>query len=117
LHREIGNLLRFEVKDPRLETVTVTGVRCTDDLKDATVFVAIPGEDKQKIFKSLQHAGKFIRTCIGRRCYLKYVPRLNFKLDYSLEEAARIDHLIDSLHTGKDSISQKSEPEQEAEQG
>ena len=116
MHREIGNVLRFEVNDPRLEIVTVTGVHCSDDLKDATVFVAIPGEDKQKIFASLLHAGKFIRTCIGRRCYLKYVPRLNFKLDHSLEEAARIDNLIDSLRTGKDSVSPKNQPEQAAEQ-
>ena len=102
LHREIGNIIQLEVSDPRLQFVTVTRVRLSDDLKEATVYISIMGEDKQKALESLRHAGSFIRACVGRRCYLKYVPRLYFRLDETLEKAARIDRILDSIHTGQD---------------
>ncbi|OGF98004.1 MAG: ribosome-binding factor A [Candidatus Glassbacteria bacterium RIFCSPLOWO2_12_FULL_58_11] len=102
LQREIGNVLQLEVNNPRLRFVTVTGVRLSDDLKDATVFVSIIGEDKQKTFDSLLNAVSFIRTCTGKRCYLKFVPRLNFKLDLTAERASRIDHLLQEMHSGDD---------------
>lgn len=116
IYREIGNVLRFDVNDPRLESVTVTGVRLTEDLKDATVFVAVTGEDKRSPLENLRHAVRFIRACLGRRCYLKFVPRLNFKLDSSLEVAARIDRLIDGLNAEKDQFSPETRPEPAAEQ-
>lgn len=102
LHREIGCILQTEVKDPRLQFVTVTGVRATDDLREATVFVSVRGDDKTGIIESLGRAGSFIRACVGRRCYLRYVPQLHFKLDRTLEEAAKIDRIIDRLHSEND---------------
>jgi len=98
LHREIGSILQTEVKDPRLQYVSITGVRTSDDLREATVFVAVRG-DKAGVIDSLVRAGSFIRSCVGRRCYLKYVPQLHFKLDRTLEEAARIDRIINQLHS------------------
>jgi ribosome-binding factor A len=115
LHREIGNIVQLEVSDPRLQFVTVTKVRLSDDLKEATVYFSIMGEDKQKALESLRHAGSFIRACIGRRCYLKYVPCLSFRLDETLEKAARIDRILDSIHTEQDSSFDPS-PE-DSEQG
>ena len=97
LQREIGKVLQFDVSDPHLQFVTVTEVRLSDDLQDATVFVAAMGENKEEIFKNLQHAGSFIRSRAAQRCYLKFVPRLNFKLDTTLETAARIENLIDQV--------------------
>jgi len=115
LHREISNILQLEVSDPRLQFVTVTGVRLSDDLKEATVYISIMGEDKQKALASLRHAGSFIRACIGRRCYLKYVPRLNFRLDETLEKAARIDRILDSIHAERDSSFDPSPEDSEQE--
>ncbi|MEA2063122.1 MAG: 30S ribosome-binding factor RbfA, partial [Gemmatimonadota bacterium] len=101
LHREIGNILLTEVKDTRLQSVTVTCVQASDDLRQATVFVTIRGEDESGTLAGLVHAGSFIRSAVGRRCYLKYVPRLHFKLDQTLREAARIDRIINELHVGR----------------
>ena len=98
LHREIGSILQTEIKDPRLQYVSVTGVRASDDLREAMVFVTVRGE-KAGVIDSLVRAGSFIRSRVGRRCYLKYVPQLHFKLDRTLEEAARIDRIIDQLHS------------------
>ncbi len=97
LHREIGGIIRFGVRDPRLTEVTVTAVRCADDLREATVFVSVPGEDKKPALEALERASGFIRAALGQRCYLKYLPGLHFRLDTSLQNAARIDGLLDLL--------------------
>ena len=109
LHREIGRILLSEVKDPRLRDVTVMAVRASDDLREATVFVSVRGENESRIIESLGRAGSFIRTCLGRRCYLKYVPQLHFKLDSTLEEAARIDRIIEQLHSENNPAAPQSE--------
>ncbi len=105
LQREIGNVLQFEVQDPRLSFVTVTGVRVADDLKDATVFVTVPGEgglkEKERALRSLERAVSHIRTGLARRCYLKFVPRLIFRLDNTLANASRIEQIIADLHLGE----------------
>lgn len=116
LHREIGGIIQREVSDPRLQFVTVTKVRVTDDLKEATVYFSIMGEGKQKALESLRHAGSFIRTCIGRRCYLKYVPRLSFRFDETLEKAARINRILDSIHLEQD-LSPDRPPEDSEQRG
>ncbi|MFH1069583.1 MAG: 30S ribosome-binding factor RbfA [Candidatus Glassbacteria bacterium] len=100
LQREIGKVLQFDVRDPRLQFVTITEVRLSADLMDATVFVSIMGENREEVFNRVEHAGSFIRSRTAQRCYLKFVPRLNFKLDTTLETAARIENLIDQVCGG-----------------
>ena len=102
LYREIGLILQTEAKDPRLGQVVITGVKASEDLRQATVFFSVWGEDKAAVIDSLDRAHSFIRSCVGRRCYLKYVPQLHFKLDQTLEQAARIDRIIDRLHAEDD---------------
>ena len=94
LHREIGKIIQYDIDNPRLKFVTVTEVRLSANLKDATVFVSVMGDDREKALASLVHAGSFIRKRTGERCYLKYVPRLNFRLDTSRERGQRIDSLL-----------------------
>ena len=50
LHREIGKVIQYDVNDPRLQFVTVTEVRLSDDLRDATVFVSVLGDDSVMVF-------------------------------------------------------------------
>lgn len=97
LHREIGNVIQYDINDPRLQFVTVTEVRLSHDLKDATVFISVLGDDSVDVFERVVRAGGFIRRRTGERCYLKYVPRLNFKLDTSRENALRIESLLNEI--------------------
>jgi len=97
LHREIGNVIQYDINDPRLQFVTVTEVRLSHDLKDATVFISVLGDDGADVFERVVRAGGFIRRRTGERCYLKYVPRLNFKLDTSRENALRIESLLNEI--------------------
>ena len=88
---------RGELRDPDLEEVslTVTEVRISPDLKNATAFVVpLGGEGAEKAVAALNRAGSFLRGRLGREVFLKYTPRLSFQTDKSFDEAARIDELL-----------------------
>lgn len=86
--RELSQLLLEEVKDPRVQGVTLTGVRMNTDLRIAEVlFTTGPGEEQQARAKEgLTRAGGFLRRQLGRRLSLKYLPELRFIPDNFLED-------------------------------
>ena len=103
LHREIADLVFRRVKDPRLASITITGVKVSDDLKHARVFFCAmggsKGEDaKKNAAAGLQKAKGFIRMELGRRLSLRYVPELEFNYDVSFEYGDKIEKLLKELH-------------------
>ena len=97
LHRELANIIRTEVKDPRIKSMTsVLKVETTSDLKYCKVFVSVLGndEDKDSVMKGLKNASGFIRHLLADRLNLRNTPELVFKLDDSVEYAIRMDKLI-----------------------
>jgi ribosome-binding factor A len=109
LHREIGNVIHLEITDPALQFVTVTEVRLARNLKDATVFIAVMGDNRDEVFARLVHAGTYIRKKTAVRCNVKYMPRLNFKLDLSRERGAKIDSLLNQVRHDLEEDSSDSE--------
>lgn len=97
LREEISALLRREVKDPRVETVTVTDVEATTDLKHANVHVRTLGGDVpvEEAIEGLESAEGFLRRELGRRLRLRRIPELHFRADRALEHARRIEDLLD----------------------
>ena len=92
--------LKSLVKDPRLEWVTITDVRVTGDLHDATLFYTVfGGEDAlADAAEALeQHRGQ-LRTEVGRQTGVKFTPTLKFVLDAVPENAHHIDELIAAAH-------------------
>ncbi len=90
-------LERGEVRDPALagRVVTVTEVRVSPDLTNATAFVVpLGGGDPSTVLDALNRAVPFLRHEIGHRVRLRKVPRLSFKADTSFDEAARIETLL-----------------------
>lgn len=89
-----------ELKDPRIGFVTVTGVDVTRDLRRATVFYTVLGDEKQgrATAAGLRSATPHLRQAVGRQVRLKVVPELEFRVDESLARARRIDALIDRIH-------------------
>lgn len=90
-------LQRGELRDPALTNVpiTVSEVRCSPDLKVATVYVLpLGGENVTEVLGALKRAGAFLRGQVAREVRLKYTPGLRFMADDSFEEAARIDKLL-----------------------
>lgn len=101
IKREVGLILLHRLKDSRVESakVSVMNVEMTRDLRHATIFVSVFGEEEaqEETLKGLRSASGFIRTEIGKAIKLRSVPEVHFKLDKSLEQGANIMALLNKL--------------------
>jgi ribosome-binding factor A len=97
LQRELAQLLRDEVKDPRVAPVTITAVEVSADLSHAKVFVThLAGRDEAAVaLAALQHTAGFLRSALSHRLNLYSVPQLHFAYDDSIESGMRMSQLID----------------------
>ncbi len=87
-----------ELKDPRLEMVTVTGVEVQPNLRNATVFFSTLDLDQaEEAGKALVASAPRLRRAIGLEVRLKYVPELRFELDAGIATGSRIERLLASL--------------------
>jgi ribosome-binding factor A len=97
IKRDLAELIRDEVKDPRVGMVTITGVDVTRDIAYATVYVTFLGSgDPAGGVDALNHAAGFLRSQLGRVMRLRSVPQLKFVYDKSVEEGSRLASLIDA---------------------
>ena len=89
-------LLRGDVRDPRVQLVTVSGIDVTRDLGHATLRVVPHGTDEEKVaaMAGLQSAAGFLRGKVARTLSTRTVPELHFVLDRGFEHAQRIDQLL-----------------------
>lgn len=94
--REISELLRTQVRDPRVGVPTVTGVDVTADLWLARVRVRLEGtpEERAEAMLGLETAAPFIRRALGKILSIRRIPELRFMEDRGLEEAMRIEALL-----------------------
>jgi ribosome-binding factor A len=99
---EISDLIRRDVKDPRVGFVTFTRVEMSDDLRYAKVFVSSLGSEQEKArtLQGLSSATGYIRRHLGRALHLRYAPDITFLIDGSLEHGAKIAQLLRQLHAG-----------------
>jgi len=97
IQRELMELLRFEIKDPRVGMVTITSVEVTSDLSHATIMFTHLGGGAvaDDVMVGLSRAAGHLRTQLSRRVRLYSVPQLHFKYDDSIESGARLSSLID----------------------
>ena len=79
--------------------ITVTGVHCGKDLRDATVSVSVFGDDslKETALQHIRHHARDFQALINRQVRLKFTPRLTFKLDLSLERGDEVLAILDRL--------------------
>ena len=97
---EIADLLLKQVRDPRIGSVTITGVKVTDDLRTAKVFFVEMGKDvcSADLQAGLLKATGFLRRELGRRLQLRRVPEIIFVYDPSFAYGNRIDTLLKEIH-------------------
>jgi ribosome-binding factor A len=97
--REMAFLLLEKVKDPRVQGVTLTGIRLSNDLKQAKVFYSVLGEqgEIEKALKGLNSAKGFIKRQIGTRMELRYVPEILFVHDASLEAGSHMERVFEKM--------------------
>jgi ribosome-binding factor A len=96
LLRLLADLVRREVKDPRIGAVTLTAVEVSPDLSHATVYF-LPfgmGKDPAPVAEGLGKAAGYLRTLVGKQLTLRHTPQLHFKLDTTLEKGMALNALI-----------------------
>lgn len=101
LQRELSEIIRTELKDPRLGVLTtVLAVETTQDLKYAKVFISVLGDQEQKnaTMEGIRNASGFIRKELAHRVNLRNTPEFSFHLDESVEYAMKISKLIDEVN-------------------
>lgn len=99
VQRELAELVIFELRDPRLSLVNITRVRVSPDLKYANVYITSLGDEAEtaEAIEGLTGATGFLRTQLGQRTKLRYVPDLAFHVDEGLIESRRLNELLDTL--------------------
>jgi len=112
LHKEISLLIQYEVRDPRLGFVTVTGVDVTPDLRQARVyFTTLDETEVDETLAGLTSAAGYFRSQLAESLALRYIPELTFKLDTSLEHGLRIESLLDTIKAEREANENLSEAE------
>jgi len=100
IQKILSDILMNKLKDPRIPILTsVTEVKMSSDLSHATCFISVYGNDEAKAeaMKAINHASGFIRREVAQNMRLRVAPELHFKLDKSLEDAAKIEKRIDEV--------------------
>ena len=100
IKREVGEIVLKEIKDPRLEFVTITEVVVTKDLQHAKIYYSVLGnkDQAQKTQEGLSSARGFIRKLIGQRVRMRYTPEVEFIFDPTIEYSARIEAALEEIH-------------------
>ena len=111
IQREVAEIIAQELEDPRIGRVTVSGSSLSKDLSNATLYITMPADgDVQRALEGLNRASGFVRRRLGQRVRMRYVPRLRFAHDETLDRATRVGELIDAaIRTGSDSTDQSRE--------
>ena len=99
---ELTRILQTQMHDPRIGFVTITGVEVTPDLSRAWVYISVLGGDEQRqaSLQALEGARGFLRREISHALTLRRMPALEFRMDLSGEQGARIERLLEEQGLG-----------------
>ena len=104
LREEISQIIIRDLKDPRIGMATITDVKLSPDLRNATVKVSVVGDDdaRQAAIDGLDHAKGFIRRELGSRLSnLRFAPDLRFELDLGVAYSVRVSQLLREVEQGE----------------
>ncbi len=96
IQHEVGEIVTKDLRDPRLARVTITGVTVSHDIRNASIYYSVLGDetDIANAKVAFEKAKSYIRHEIGHRIELKFTPDLHFAFDESIEHAAHINELL-----------------------
>ena len=99
--RELAELVRTELKDPRAGFITINDVEVSRDYSHATVYYTVLNGDHAASAQALEKAKGFLRSELSKRIKLFRIPELHFQYDQSLERGMSISHLIEQVAVEK----------------
>ena len=102
----VAEVIERQIKDPRLGMVTVTDTRLTPDLREATVFYTVWGDENVRAdtAAALESAKGVIRSAVGRATGLKHTPSVSFVLDAIPENARHIEDVLARAHAADEQV-------------
>jgi len=97
IQREVSDLIRLEVRDPRVGMITITSVDVSPDIKHAKIFFTVLEKEKlQETLAGLNRSAGFLRSQLAQRLKMYTTPELRFVYDESVERGDHLSRLIDS---------------------
>ena len=103
----VSEIVPSELSDPNIKgLITITGAKISIDLRNAIIYFSILGDevDWESTQKALNHASGFIQQIVGERIILKVTPKLKFVPDHTIENAQKIEELIDEFTTEQEKL-------------
>lgn len=96
IRTEASDIIRLNLKDPRIGFISITDVVVSGDLRHAKIFVSVLGdqEAKQRTMAGLDRAKGHVRSRLSARLAMRFVPEIYFRLDESIERGARVASLL-----------------------
>lgn len=104
--REVNNILMREIKDPRVEGVTITDVDLTGDLQQATIYYSTLSDlagQRQKTQAGLDASTGKIRSLLGKKLSIYTTPEIKFERDPSVDYGSRIENILKQINNEDDS--------------
>jgi ribosome-binding factor A len=96
IQREVSDLIRLELRDPRVGMITITSVDVSPDMSHARLFFTLLEKDKlEDTLHGLKRSAGFLRSQLARRLKMYSTPELRFEYDESVERGDRLSRLID----------------------
>ena len=99
LREEIMQIVGYELEDPRVQAATVTDVRLSENLRDASVYVLVEGNEDEILaaLSALRKAAPYVRKQVGFALNLRHTPEIHFIRDTVEERGARVDRLLEEI--------------------
>ena len=100
IRQEVADILLNKIKHKDLGFVTVTGAKISDDLRHATIYLSVMGDDDgKKTLHKISSSSSFIRGELAKRLQMKFVPSLSFRIDESIAYGRKIDTILDDIES------------------
>lgn len=99
IREAVSKSILFDLKDPRVQGVTVTHVDVSPDMRSAKVYVSVMGEETQQnlTLRGLQNAAGFLQAKLGESIETRYTPRLTFVLDLGVKRSIEISRILQEV--------------------
>jgi ribosome-binding factor A len=111
MQREIAELVRLQINDPRVRLVTITSVEVAGDYSHAKVFFTRLDGKHEEAQQGLEHASGFLRSQLAHSIKLRIMPQLHFVFDSSVERGSHLSQLIDQAVASDKLLDDNSTPD------
>jgi ribosome-binding factor A len=116
--REVVSLaILTEIRDPRVQNVTVTGVEVAPDMRTAKILVSVMGDEgkQQLCLRGLANSAGFLQSKIAKRIDTRYTPRLTFELDLGVKRSLEVGRILLDLAKERESLDVDKNPDRQEE--